>query len=54
MPGEKCLAPETDPIMMRGSMDMIRDLPAMLDGLGFEERSDAKPGQYVIERAFVG
>ena len=35
-------------------MEMIKDLSAMLDGLGFEEGSNAKPGHYVIERAFVG
>lgn len=54
MQGEKRLDPETDRIMMCGSMEMIKDLSAMLDGLGFEEGSNAKPGQYVIERAFVG
>lgn len=46
--------PATDRIMMCGSMDMIRELAARLDGLGFAEGSNAKPGAYVIERAFVG
>ena len=46
--------PETDRIMMCGSMDMIRELAKRFDGLGFEEGSNAKPGAYVIERAFVG
>lgn len=54
MLGEKRLDPETDRIMLCGSMEMIKDLSAMLDGLGFEEGSNAKPGHYVIERAFVG
>ncbi|WP_447723980.1 ferredoxin--NADP reductase [Sphingomonas koreensis] len=54
MGGEKRLDPETDRIMLCGSMEMIKDLSAMLDGLGFEEGSNAKPGHYVIERAFVG
>jgi ferredoxin--NADP+ reductase len=35
-------------------MDMIRDLSAMLEGMGFTEGSNAKPGDFVIERAFVG
>lgn len=46
--------PSTDRIMMCGSMAMIRDLSAMLDKLGFTEGSNATPGDYVIERAFVG
>ncbi len=52
--GPRHLDPETDRIMLCGSMDMIRDLAAQFDGIGFEEGSNAKPGHYVIERAFVG
>ncbi len=52
--GEAKLNPETDRVMMCGSMEMIKELAATLDGLGFEEGSNAKPGHYVIERAFVG
>lgn len=52
--GPRKLDPETDRVMLCGSMEMIRDLAARLDGLGFEEGSNAKPGHYVIERAFVG
>ncbi|MBB5687373.1 ferredoxin--NADP reductase [Sphingobium boeckii] len=52
--GPRALSPETDRIMMCGSMAMIKDLAADLDALGFEEGSNAKPGHYVIERAFVG
>ena len=48
------LNPETDRVMMCGSMDMIRELAQRFEGLGFEEGSNAKPGAYVIERAFVG
>ncbi|MET0270166.1 MAG: ferredoxin--NADP reductase [Sphingomonas sp.] len=54
MEGEARLDPATDRVMMCGSMEMIKDLAAMLEGLGFEEGSNAKPGHYVIERAFVG
>ena len=52
--GPKHLDPETDRVMMCGSMAMIKDLGAMLEGMGFVEGSNAAPGQYVIERAFVG
>lgn len=48
------LDPENDRVMLCGSMDMIRDLAAMLDARGFTEGSNANPGGYVIERAFVG
>ena len=52
--GEAKLDPATDRIMLCGSMDMIRDLSARLESLGFAEGSNAKPGDFVIERAFVG
>jgi ferredoxin--NADP+ reductase len=48
------LDPETDRVMLCGSMEMIRELAARLDGLGFAEGSNNRPGDYVIERAFVG
>lgn len=46
--------PESDRIMMCGSMAMIRDLQARFEELGFREGSNAAPGDFVIERAFVG
>ncbi|MFA7441037.1 MAG: ferredoxin--NADP reductase [Sphingomonadaceae bacterium] len=46
--------PETDRVMLCGSMNMIRDLAALLDAAGLEEGSNSRPGHYVIERAFVG
>lgn len=52
--GPARLDPETDRVMMCGSMAMIRDTAALLEGLGFAEGSNSKPGDYVIERAFVG
>lgn len=54
MTGPRHFDPENDRIMLCGSMDMIRDLSAQLDALGFSEGSNANPGHYVIERAFVG
>jgi len=51
--GPALLDPATDRVMLCGSMGMIRDLAARLEALGFEEGSNANPGAYVIERAFV-
>ena len=48
------LDPETDRVMMCGSMAMIKDHAADLEARGFEEGANNKPGQFVIERAFVG
>ena len=45
---------ESDRIMLCGSMAMIKDHAADLEARGFVEGSNAKPGQFVIERAFVG
>jgi len=46
--------PDHDRLMLCGSMAMIKEMAEKLDGLGFTEGSNAKPGEYVIERAFVG
>ncbi|UVO55049.1 ferredoxin--NADP reductase [Sphingomonas sp. SUN039] len=46
--------PETDRIMMCGSMAMIRDFAARFEARGFIEGAHSHPGHYVIERAFVG
>jgi ferredoxin--NADP+ reductase len=43
-----------DRVMLCGSMAMIKEVAAMLDGMGFTEGSNSQPGEYVIERAFVG
>lgn len=48
------LDPDHDRIMLCGSMAMIKEMGEKLDGLGFTEGSNAQPGEYVIERAFVG
>jgi ferredoxin/flavodoxin---NADP+ reductase len=52
--GHPELNPETDRVMLCGSTEMIRDFAAMLEAKGFEEGSNANPGHFVIERAFVG
>ncbi|MXO64589.1 ferredoxin--NADP reductase [Altericroceibacterium endophyticum] len=51
--GEAAFNPETDRIMLCGSMDMIRDFQARFEDLGFAEGANSAPGQFVIERAFV-
>jgi len=52
--GAKQFDPAEDRIMLCGSMAMIREQAASLDAAGFTEGSNAAPGHYVIERAFVG
>jgi ferredoxin--NADP+ reductase len=51
--GPRALDPATDRVMLCGSTGMIRDLGAMLEAIGFDEGSNANPGRFVIERAFV-
>jgi ferredoxin--NADP+ reductase len=47
------LNPAEDRVMLCGSPAMLRDLKAILEGLGFKEGNTTKPGDFVIERAFV-
>jgi ferredoxin--NADP+ reductase len=46
--------PESDRVMMCGSMAMIKDFAARFEALGFSQGAHSHPGHYVIERAFVG
>jgi ferredoxin--NADP+ reductase len=46
--------PAVDRAMLCGSMAMIKDVAAALEGYGLKEGSNAAPGDYVLERAFVG
>ena len=48
------LNPETDRVMICGSMAMLNDIKALCEAHGLTEGSNNKPGQYVVERAFVG
>lgn len=52
--GARRFDPATDRVMLCGSMAMIKDHAAQLERAGFNEGSNAKPGHFVIERAFVG
>ena len=45
---------ETARVMVCGSMAFNKDMAAMLDEHGLVEGSNAAPGSYVLERAFVG
>jgi ferredoxin/flavodoxin---NADP+ reductase len=47
------LNPAEDRVMICGSPEMLRDLKSMMEARGFNEGSTTKPGDYVIERAFV-
>ena len=42
-----------DRAMICGSREMIKDTRSILERLGFEEGSNARPGTFVVERAFV-
>ena len=45
--------PETDRIMICGSIDMIADTRAILLSYDFSEGSNAAPGDFVVEKAFA-
>ena len=47
------ISPEEDRGMICGSMAMLRDTKEMLEGFGLIEGSNAQPGSFVVERAFV-
>ena len=51
--GVPALDPAVDRVMICGSSDMLRDLKEMLEERGFKEGNTTKPGDFVIERAFV-
>ncbi len=45
---------QIDRVMICGSMAMLNDVKAMIEAHGLEEGSNAKPADFVVERAFVG
>jgi ferredoxin--NADP+ reductase len=45
---------EHDRAMVCGSLAFNTDVKAVLEGFGLHEGSNSQPGQYVIEKAFVG
>lgn len=48
------LSPATDRVMICGSKQVIEDVKALVAKAGLSEGSNAAPGQFVVERAFVG
>jgi ferredoxin--NADP+ reductase len=48
------IGPENDRGMICGSMAMLKDTKALLEGFGLEEGSNSQPKTFVVERAFVG
>ncbi len=52
--GVPALNPETDRVMICGSMAMLNDTKDLCEAAGLTEGSNAAPGQFVVERAFVG
>jgi len=46
--------PVVDRVMICGSMDMIRDVKALVETFGLTEGANNKPAEFVVERAFVG
>ncbi|RVD51352.1 MAG: ferredoxin--NADP reductase [Mesorhizobium sp.] len=52
--GIEKLNPETDRIMICGSMHMLKDVKELAESLGFQEGSLSHPSSFVVERAFVG
>ena len=47
------LSAADDRVMLCGSPQMLSDMKAMLERMGFNEGSSGKPAQYVVEKAFV-
>jgi ferredoxin--NADP+ reductase len=48
------LSPQTDRVMICGSIHMIKDVKDLVEARGFKEGSLSQPADFVVERAFVG
>ncbi len=48
------LNPETDRVMICGSLEMIADTKALVEKAGLIEGANSKPASFVVEKAFVG
>jgi len=51
--GLPTLDPTQDRVMICGSPQMLKDLKSLLEQRGFQEGNTTRPGDFVIERAFV-
>ena len=45
--------PAVDRVMICGSMDMLKDCKALCEKAGMTEGANNRPGEFVVERAFV-
>jgi ferredoxin--NADP+ reductase len=52
--GAEPFDPANDRVMICGSMAMLHDVKALVEKAGFREGSHSEPGDFVVERAFVG
>jgi len=52
--GSPPLDPQTDRVMICGSMEMLADCKARCEAAGLTEGSNARPAEFVIEKAFAG
>ena len=52
--GIQGISPETDRAMVCGSLGFNMDLKEILEGYGLREGANSDPGEYVVEKAFVG
>ena len=48
------LSVETDRVMICGSVEMNLDMKKLCLDAGFSEGSNSQPGDFVLEKAFVG
>ena len=46
--------PEIDRLMICGSLEMCKDVAALAENAGLVEGANSEPGDFVIEKAFVG
>ena len=52
--GAPPINPTDDRVMICGSMSVLADTKALMENLGLTEGSNSAPGDFVVERAFVG
>ncbi|MFV2033677.1 MAG: ferredoxin--NADP reductase [Halocynthiibacter sp.] len=52
--GVPAINPGTDRAMVCGSIGLNTDLKEILEGFGLREGANSDPGEYVVEKAFVG
>lgn len=52
--GVPALSPETDRVMICGSLGLNKDMKEICESYGLVEGSNSRPGDFVMEKAFVG